>query len=142
MLDNIGFWGYHKVRGKGIMEFQNNVTYSDGTEETRNFEAFPGVWVFSCKYNAYRCIDEREDNEFFQLNFCIDGRFECMFTEKECGILGAGDMAANLFDAKKGGYTVAEFPLGYYEGVGLLIDGKAAENEIGETKVKYESSDQ
>ena len=94
----------------------------DGTGTMLCYEVFPGLELFFNSFQAYHCKENREQSNMLKLNFCVSGRFECSFTTKDCGILGPGDMSANLFDGKHGAASICEFPLGYYEGVGILID--------------------
>lgn len=94
----------------------------DGTGTMLCYEVFPGLELFFNRFEAYHCKGSREQNNMLELNFCVSGRFECSFTEKDCGILGPGDMSVNLFDGKHGTSTIAEFPLGYYEGIEIIID--------------------
>ena len=85
-------------------------------------EVFPGLELFYNHFQAYHCTEGRKQCNMLELNFCVGGRFECLFTAKDCGTLGPGDMAASLFDGKHGTSSTSEFPLGYYEGISILID--------------------
>lgn len=94
----------------------------DGMGRMTCYTVFPGVELNLNCFQAYHCQENREYNPLLQLNFCVSGRFECAFSQRDYGILGPGDMSANLFEGKHGSVSVSEFPLGYYEGVGLYID--------------------
>lgn len=94
----------------------------DGEGRTVCYEVFPGVELCRHHYQAHACREAREQAGLLELNFCVSGRFECAFTPRECVILGPGDLSAHRFDGLHGADSRAEFPLGYYEGIGLVVD--------------------
>lgn len=94
----------------------------DGEGRTVCYEVFPGMELCRHRYQAHACRETREEGGLLELNFCVSGRFECAFTPRECVVLGPGDLSAHWFDGLHGADSYAEFPLGYYEGVSLLVD--------------------
>lgn len=99
----------------------------DGSGEVECFQVFPGIRIFFNQFHAWHCEESYGEGDPLQINFCYEGRFECSFSEKECCILGPGDMSVHSYHGKERKITVSEFPLGYYQGIGIYLDCDQAE---------------
>lgn len=104
----------------------------DGTGTVECCSVFPGVDLFFNYFQAYHCREYYEAGEPLQINFCIEGRFECSFSEKECCILGPGDFSVHGYEGSKRQSVITQFPLGYFRGVGIFLDHKKAAQWAGQ----------
>lgn len=64
---------------------------------------------------AESCLETRE---MIEVNHCRQGRFGCKIEKNGYVYLGAGEIGANILGVEK---TNCEFPLGFYEGISILI---------------------
>lgn len=107
----------------------------DGSGIMKCYDVFPGIDFFVNDFRAFHCEENREKSDALKINFCVSGRFECSFGGSDHCILGPGDMSVNICDGYHGGVTVSEFPLGYYQGLGIHVDcdkaGKWAGKNLG-----------
>ncbi|MDO4356057.1 MAG: helix-turn-helix transcriptional regulator [Clostridia bacterium] len=99
---------------------------ADGVGKITRYEVFPGVELLLQDFCAHSCSENREGSDVWGVNYCLAGRFECCFDDRESVILAPGGMAVNRFDGRHGNIATAHFPLGAYRGVGLMIDGGRA----------------
>lgn len=86
------------------------------------YDVFPGLQIMKLHYRMPGFVERREKCNKLEINFCINGRFECEFTDRDVGILKAGDMAVSMFDGENGRETYTEFPLGFYDGICIMVD--------------------
>lgn len=98
----------------------------DGTGTMTCYEVFPGLDLYINHFRAYHCREYTKPPQMIQLDYCVSGRYEWLFNEKDCQILPPGDIAIHYDDGMNDMASIAEFPLGYFDGLGLIIDcGKA-----------------
>lgn len=100
----------------------SRVQCQDGTGTIECLQVFPGVELFLNSFQAHHCEEKYEIGDPLQINFCFDGRFECSFSERECCILGPGDLSVHHYNENKRRNVISEFPLGYYRGIGIYLD--------------------
>lgn len=86
------------------------------------FELFPGVQVIKVSVRMQGFVEERRKSNRLEVNFCVDGRFECEFTKRDIAILKPGDMSVSMFDGKNGVKSYSCFPMGFYEGICIMAD--------------------
>ncbi len=91
-------------------------------EYIKAYEIFPGLQAFKVMYQKDGLIEKRKKSNELEINFCVGGRFECEFTERDIGILKPGDMSVSMFDGKNGVESYSRFPMGFYEGLSILVD--------------------
>ncbi|MDD4849970.1 MAG: AraC family transcriptional regulator [Gemmiger sp.] len=110
---------------------QSTTTYymrcenGDGITEKRG--VFPGVELLIHHYKAGSWPEPREYSpRLMELNFCVNGRFECVFPPKKVLVLASGDISVHSYEAFEDMVTVSSFPMGYYDGVAFLLDCEAA----------------
>ena len=68
----------------------------------------------------------RDQRDHLEINFCISGRFESVFSLREQAMLTPGGLSVSCFDGLHGAQSTSLSPLGYYEGLCLQIDCAAA----------------
>lgn len=90
-----------------------------------------------------------ETQKMIEINHCRQGRFGCNVNKNGYVYLGAGEIGASILGIEK---TNPEFPLGFYEGISILIQvSKASESlmkmfpdlarQIKDLKTKIEEND-
>ena len=90
------------------------------------FRLMPGVEL---AYNFFRGHQSAEAEpapetmKMIEINHCRRGRFGCTLPGERQVYLGAGEIGANILGIDR---TNAEFPLGFYEGITILLDVPAA----------------
>lgn len=91
----------------------------------------PGVVLV---YNSFKSKGVAERQHFceskcaIEINFCAKGRFYCILDGKATN-LGEGEIDAHFVGLSK---SEAEFPLGWYKGITLIIDPEELSNGIKE----------
>lgn len=110
------------------MKRMKMITDEDRRAKTAVYDVFPGMYVMKVDYKIPGFIEERKKSNNLEINFCVSGRFECEFTERDIGILRPGDMAVSMFDGENGTKSYTQFPMGFYEGICVIADcGRATE---------------
>lgn len=90
---------------------------------------FPGIQVI---YNNFHCeyvpADPDFEAQYIEINHCRRGKFECLFRKMYYAYLCEGDLGICRWGLTK---NEESFPLGYYEGVEILLDVETArENPV------------
>ena len=100
----------------------------DGSSSMTIHHIMPGVDVY---YNNFNTNDSIEASympdalNIIEINHCRQGRFGCLLSEDRYVYLGEGEIEANILGIER---ITSEFPLGFYEGIGICLDvDKAAE---------------
>lgn len=62
-----------------------------------------------------------------EINHCRQGRYGCLIQKNRAVYLGSGEIGANILGIER---TRPEFPLGFYEGLTLLIDVSTAAESL------------
>lgn len=89
----------------------------------------PGIDIV---YNSFKSkkVQKRQykadDSKIIEINFCMEGRFYCILDGKAIN-LGEGEIDAHFGRLSK---NEAEFPLGWYKGIALIIDLEKFSNGI------------
>lgn len=114
-----------------IKKDTDNVTvmsFDDGAGKASMFfyHIMPGIDVVYNKWNTRKCVEaayNRQSMNVIEINHCRMGRYGCIIDDNQYIYLGEGEVTANILGIKRGN---PEFPLGFYEGIEILIDVKAA----------------
>ncbi len=83
-------------------------------------------------YNDFHCFDLPEctytTDAYLEINHCRQGKFECPYDAHHLAYLDVGDFSVSSWSLDRGR---ARLPLGYYQGVEVLIDvAKASQLDI------------
>ena len=81
-----------------------------------------GVDVMIMRFEMLSFTEKRTKCDEFEINFCTNGRFETAFSPREHVLLTPGDMAVSCFDGIHGMHSESRFPLGYYEGICIVVN--------------------
>ena len=103
--------------------FQN----ANGGGEIHYYRLFDGVSIILLRLEMKSYTEIRTQVGMLEINFCINGRFETGFSMRDRVLLKPGDMAISRYDGFHGTESESCFPLGYYEGICLEADPKAAD---------------
>ncbi len=85
------------------------------------YHIFDGLDLIYNKFNTYISPEPsgKCEKEYIEINFCKRGIFECKVEKEKYLYLSEGEISANINTIKR---TSSGFPLGYYEGIEVLID--------------------
>lgn len=102
----------------------------DGEGEILCCPLFNGVTVMLMRLEMQAFIEKRSKQNDLEINFCLTGRFETDFSNREHVLLKPGDMAVSCYDGAHGTESESRFPLGYYEGICLEVAPSLAQSWI------------
>lgn len=115
---------------------KNKIFSHQGGEQNKNteqsFSVCPGVNLKRFCFQSDGMTEQRAASNILEINFCVCGRFETSFAPLEQVTLNPGDMAVSMYCEANPTETWSSFPLGYYEGLCLLV--KLAEANEWENK--------
>lgn len=95
------------------------------------YHVFEGIDVVYNLMNMEKCLEPKYDEyseNIIEINHCRQGRFHCALEDGRDLYLGVGEMEANILGIKR---KEANFPLGFYEGVEILIDLPKVKETLG-----------
>ncbi len=98
----------------------------DGGGSIARYPLFDGVNALLVRLQTHGFEELRDQRDQLEINFCISGRFESVFSLREQAMLTPGGLSVSCFDGLHGAHSTSLFPLGYYEGLCLQIDCAAA----------------
>ena len=98
----------------------------DGGGSIACYPLFEGVTAMLIRLETHGFQEQRQQHDGLEINFCVNGRFESVFSSREQVTMTPGDLAVNRFDGLHGAVSESIFPLGYYQGVCLHVDCAAA----------------
>ena len=94
------------------------------------YQILPGIDLIYNSFNSFDCPIpnyQSYSKNIIEINHCKQGRYGCQINDGEQIYLGAGDMGANIHNISR---KNTEFPLGFYEGVTILIDISMVKKEL------------
>ena len=101
--------------------------HANGVGEIHYYRLFDGGGILLLRLEMQAYTERRTQVGVLEINFCINGRFETGFSMCDSVLLKPGDMAISCYDGFRGSSSESRFPLGYYEGICLEVDPKAAD---------------
>lgn len=106
-----------KERAKGAEALINAPHSRPGSGE---YAVFPGIRLMYTDERRQLCTGGAEGSENrIEINYCREGRMECLFSGGEYLYLSEGDLSIRAGSAS---CHTASFPLGYYQGISIVID--------------------
>lgn len=99
------------------------MTNKDNEKESRMafYHIMPGIDVVYNKFDTSHCVEadyQPDALNVIEINHCRQGRYGCQINDKMF-YLGVDEIEANILGIDR---INPEFPLGYYEGIEILID--------------------
>lgn len=95
-----------------------------------SYSVFPGIELIYNDFQDYSCYEsDSSRSDLIEINHCLKGRFECEFKNSKMIYICEGDFAVNPFSNE---IRHASFPLGFYQGITVLIDMPKAAGSVNE----------
>lgn len=88
---------------------------------------FPGVTLQFNNISSETLPDDERGIPLFEMNYCAEGSYECVFASGGCAELHEGGFAACCPNCPK---AESRFPLGRYRGITLLLDLEQAQQHM------------
>lgn len=91
-----------------------------GSGEITLYRAFPGIeLVYNDMHMEYCNKNQNTASDVMEINYCREGRSECLFGERQYCYMSAGDLS---FCSLQGNSHQSEFPTAHYHGITITID--------------------
>lgn len=91
-----------------------------GTGEITLYPVFPGIeLVYNDIHMAYCNKNQQPASDVMEINYCREGRSECLFGDHEYCYMSAGDLS---FCSLRDNAHESEFPTSHYHGITITID--------------------
>lgn len=85
-----------------------------------SYFVFPGIQLIYNDFHIHSCFESDSlRSDLIEINHCKKGRYECEFQNNKLIYMGEGDFAVNLYSNQ---IRQASFPLGFYQGITVVID--------------------
>ena len=99
-----------------------------GTGMITLYHVFPGIdLVYNDMHMEYCNKEQKPASSVMEINYCMEGRCECVFEQNEYGYIAAGDLS--FCSLKKTGH-VSEFPTSRYHGITITLDFSMITDEM------------
>lgn len=84
------------------------------------YQVFPGIdLVYNDIHMAYCNKNQKPASDVMEINYCKEGRCECLFGEHEYGYMSAGDLS---FCSLRDNAHESEFPTSHYHGITITVN--------------------
>lgn len=99
-----------------------------GAGDISLYHVFPGIeLVYNDMHMAYCNKEQRATSDVMEINYCKEGRSECLFGEYQYCYMSAGDLS---FCSLQDQAHQSEFPTAHYHGITITIDFSAVTDEM------------
>ena len=99
-----------------------------GSGDITLYRVFPGVeLVYNDIHMAYCNKNQQPAPHIMEINYCKEGRSECLFKRHQYCYMSAGDLSFCSLDSKA---HQSEFPTSHYHGITITIDFSAITKEM------------
>lgn len=99
---------------------QYHIKNNTGDGVITSCTVFPGVQAVACDESlAGSSNPVKPDESVIEINFCLDGRYECIVNRQYCFIVSAGDVSVGYVGRKEAG---GRFPTGKYRGITIFLE--------------------
>lgn len=115
-----------------IIKLKNN----SKTTQVNTYNLIPGLDLLYNKFNVNEPVEMeyyKPKNKIIEFNYCHAGRYDCSINENKQVFLGEGEMEVNIANINRANQ---EFPLGYYEGISVIIDIQKLTENLNNTFFK------
>ena len=91
-----------------------------GVGDITLYHVFPGIeLVYNDMHMAYCNQNQKPASAILEINYCIEGRSECLFGEHQYCYMAAGDLS---FCSLQDHAHQSEFPTSHYHGITITVD--------------------
>lgn len=99
-----------------------------GTGDITLYRVFPGMeLVYNDMHMAYCNKQQEPASDVMEINYCREGRSECLFGEHQYCYMSAGDLS---FCSLQDNSHQSEFPTSHYHGITVTIDFSMITDEM------------
>lgn len=99
-----------------------------GTGDIAIYRVFPGIeLVYNDMHMAYCNKHQQPAPHVMEINYCKEGRCECLFRKRQYCYMSAGDLS---FCSLHENAHQSEFPISHYHGITVTIDFPAVTEEM------------
>lgn len=94
------------------------------------YHILPGIELIYNSYNSketFEPIYTPYSKNLIEINHCRQGRYGCVLENNRYIYLGTGEIEANIMGIDR---KTSEFPLGFYEGISILVDVSIAKQSL------------
>ena len=107
---------------KNILQFMpdGSVGEESGNGDITLYQVFPGIeLVYNDMHMAYCNKEQKPVSDVMEINYCREGRCECLFGEHEYCYMSAGDLS---FCSLRDQAHESGFPTSHYPGITITVD--------------------
>lgn len=113
-------------------EHSDSISYhlenESGVGDITLYRVLPGIeLVYNDMHMAYCNKEQKPADDVMEINYCKEGRCECLFGENQYCYMSAGDLS---FCSLHGNSHQSEFPTSHYHGVTVTIDFSRITDEM------------
>ena len=99
-----------------------------GTGDITLYHVFPGIdLVYNDMHMAYCNKNQQPASNVMEINYCKEGRSECLFGDHQYCYMAAGDLS---FCSLQDNSHQSEFPTSHYHGITITIDFSCITEEM------------
>ncbi len=99
-----------------------------GTGDITLYPVFPGIeLVYNDMHMAYCNKNQQPASDVVEINYCKEGRSECLFGEHQYCYMSAGDLS---FCSLQDNAHQSEFPTSHYHGITVTVDFSKITEEV------------
>lgn len=99
-----------------------------GVGDIALYRVFPGIeLVYNDMHMAYCNRHQQPAPDVMEINYCKEGRCECLFSEQQYCYMSAGDLS---FCSLRGDAHQSGFPTSHYHGITITIDFSGITEEM------------
>ena len=116
----------NNARGGGDNSF--HLENESGTGDITLYRVFPGIeLVYNDIHMAYCNKNQKPAPHIMEINYCKEGRSECLFKRHQYCYMSAGDLSFCSLDSSA---HQSEFPTSHYHGITVTVDFSAITEEM------------
>lgn len=99
-----------------------------GVGDILHYHVFPGIeLIYNDMHMAYCNKEQKPVSGVMEINYCKEGRCECLFGAHQYGYMAAGDLS---FCSLQNHAHQSEFPTAHYHGITVTIDFSGITEEM------------
>ena len=129
-FSSIELYGASALENDGAGEWDRcfHLENDSGVGEITLYRVFPGIeLVYNDMHMAYCNKDQQPAPNVMEINYCKEGRSECLFGGDQYCYMAAGDLSfCSLHDSAH----QSEFPTAHYHGITVTVDFSAVTEEM------------
>lgn len=118
----------YENNGQGESDKSFHLENESGSGDITLYCVFPGVeLVYNDMHMAYCNKNQQPAPHIMEINYCKEGRSECLFKRHQYCYMSAGDLSFCSLDSDA---HQSEFPTSHYHGITITIDFSAITDEM------------